>query len=187
MKTALMVVDMQKDFVEPGGAMRIPGAKEVVPGIKEALEASREAGLPIFHVKRVHRADGSDVEKFRYEMFRKTPYAVEKTEGSEIVEELKPARGETVLPKTRFSAFFHTNLDALLKRTGVGEIVLAGIQSPNCIRATAVDALALDYDVVLLTDAIGSQTKEVHDANMRDMESMGMEIKTVEEFIKTLK
>ncbi len=187
MKTALMIVDMQKDFVEAGGAMRIPGAVEVVPKIKRALEASRKAGLPIFHVKRVHRADGSDVEKFRYEMFRKTPYAVEKTEGSEIVEQLKPREGETILPKTRFSAFFYTNLDSLLRRAGVGKIVLAGIQSPNCIRATAVDALALDYDVVLLTDAIGSKTKEIHDANMRDMENMGMKIMTVDDFIKSIK
>ncbi len=187
MKTALMIVDMQKDFVEDGKALTVRGAKGVVPKIREALEAAREAQLPIVHIVRQHRADGTDVEKFRYEMFRKTPYAVEKTEGSEIIEELKPQEGETVLPKTRFSAFFHTNLDAILRRMGIQKIVLAGIQSPNCIRATAVDALALDYDVVLLTDAIGSKTKKIHDANMRDMENMGMEIKTVNDFVKGLK
>ena len=187
MKTALMIMDMQKDFVGPKASLRVKGGKEIVPRIEKALEASRKAGLPIFHIMRQHRADGSDVEKFRYEMFKKTPYAVEKTEGAEMIEELAPKDGETVLPKTRFSAFFHTNLDAILRRRGVGKIVLVGIQSPNCIRATAVDALALDYDVVLLTDAIGSKTKEIHDANMRDMGNMGMEIKTVDDFIKTLK
>jgi len=187
MKTALMIMDMQKDFIHPKGSLQVKGGKKIVLRVKRALEASRKAGLPVFHIKRIHRADGMDVEKFRYEMFKKMPYAVEKTEGSEIIEELRPKEGEIVLPKTRFSAFFHTNLDAILRRMGLARIVLVGIQSPNCIRATAVDALALDYDVVLLTDAIGSKTKKVHDSNMRDMRVMGMQVMTVDDFIKTLK
>jgi nicotinamidase-related amidase len=187
MKTAFMIVDMQKDFVEEGNPLTVRGAKEVVPKIKEALQAAREAQIPIIHVVRQHRADGTDVEKFRYEIFKKTPYAVEHTEGAEIIEDLKEKDDEIILPKKRFSAFFQTNLDSLLKRMGVEKLVISGIQTPNCIRATATDALALDYDVILLEDAIGAKNADIHNSNLEDMKSMGIEISAVEDFAGSLK
>ncbi len=83
--------------------------------------------------------------------------------------------------KRRWSAFFSTDLDLVLRRLGVRSVVLAGVQTPNCIRATATDATSLDYHCVVLSDATASGTDEVQQANLFDMSKMGVEVMTVAE------
>ena len=86
-----------------------------------------------------------------------------------------------VLVKPRFSAFFHTGLDLILRRLGVQSVLLAGTTTPNCIRTTCYDALSLDYDVVVLSDCTSSVTNEVQRANLEDMARIGAKICTVDE------
>ena len=82
--------------------------------------------------------------------------------GSELVEGLHPAAGEHVISKKRFSAFWGTHLASLLRRLGVGHVVLAGVQTPNCIRATAFDAVSEDFPAVsVLADATASASEAV--------------------------
>jgi nicotinamidase-related amidase len=74
------------------------------------------------------------------------------------------------------SAFIGTELDLMLRNIGVTEIVVTGIQTPNCIRTTVFDAIAYNYPVVLVEDAVGAQTDEIHKANVRDMANIGVKI-----------
>ncbi len=103
------------------------------------LAAFRKQGLPVFHVVRVHRADGSDVEITRQELFRRSPFAVEGTPGAAVIDELAPRKGEYLLRKTRMSAFIGTELDLMLRTIGVTTLFVCGIQTPNCIRTTVFD------------------------------------------------
>jgi len=186
-KTAFLIVDMQNDFCLPGAPFEVTGAMKVAEKIKEALEACRKHGLPIIHVIRYYRPDGSDVEITRYEGFKKAGGAlIEGTKGAEIVDILKPKDGEYVIVKQRWSAFFQTELDVLLKRLGVDQVVVTGVQTPNCIRGTVWDANSLDYEVIVLTDGTGAKTKEVHEANLFDMKNIGIQLMTTEEFINSL-
>lgn len=186
-KTAFLIVDMQKDFCLPGAPMEVYGAMKVAEKIKEALDACRKHGLPIVHVIRYYRPDGSDVEITRYEAFKKAGGALIKgTEGAEIVDILKPQEGEYVIVKQRWSAFFQTELDVMLKRLGVDQVVVTGVQTPNCIRGTVWDANSLDYEVIVLTDGTGAKTQEVHEANLYDMKNIGVKLMTTEEFINSL-
>ncbi|PRW59276.1 putative inactive nicotinamidase [Chlorella sorokiniana] len=92
------------------------------------------------------------------------------TTGVQLVEPLAAAPGERVVVKKRFSAFFNTELDMVLRRMGVQDVVIAGVQTPNCIRGTAWDALALDYPrVTVLADATASRSEAVQAANLEDM------------------
>jgi len=111
---------------------------------------------------------------------------IEGTKGGEIVDELKPIEGEYLICKKRWSAFFQTELDNLLKRLGVDQVVVTGVQTPNCIRGTVWDANSLDYEVIVLTDGTGASSPEVHEANLNDMKNIGIKLMTVEEFIKSL-
>ncbi|NLO90304.1 MAG: cysteine hydrolase, partial [Clostridia bacterium] len=182
-----LIVDMQKDFCLPGAPMEVYGAMKVAEKIKEALDACRKHGLPIVHVIRYYRPDGSDVEITRYEAFKKAGGALIKgTEGAEIVDILKPQEGEYVIVKQRWSAFFQTELDVMLKRLGVDQVVVTGVQTPNCIRGTVWDANSLDYEVIVLTDGTGAKTQEVHEANLYDMKNIGVKLMTTEEFINSL-
>jgi nicotinamidase-related amidase len=186
-KTAFLVIDMQKDFCLSGAPFEVTGAMDVVPSIKQALDACRIHKIPIIHVFRYYRADGSDVELTRYDEFRKVGGGcVQRTKGAEIIDELKPIDGEYLIIKQRWSAFFRTELDCLLKRLGVDQIVVTGVQTPNCIRGTVWDANSLDYEVIVLTDGTGAKTAEVHNANLIDMESIGIKLMTTAELIKSL-
>lgn len=181
---ALLIIDMQKDFVLPGGPVTVAGAAATVPTIRHLLDAFRARSWPVLHITRAYRADGSDVERFRREDFLRGPqYLLPGSVGAQIVPELAPQPGEPVLVKPRFSAFMGTPLDLLLRRFGVQELVVSGTQYPNCIRATVLDAVCLDYAVTLLTDACSAQTEAVAQANIADLAGVGVRCLSTREFL----
>lgn len=173
---ALLIIDMQNDFVLEDKPLRVSGASAVIPKIQSVLAEFRKRNLPVFHILRVHRADGSDVEIIRQDLFRKQPFAVAGSHGAAVIEELAPWPGEYVLTKTRMSAFIGTELDLMLRTLGVTTLVVCGIQTPNCIRTTVFDGIAYNYPVVLIGDATGAASGEVHLANVRDMQNIGVRI-----------
>ncbi|MBU1229354.1 MAG: cysteine hydrolase [Proteobacteria bacterium] len=174
-RVALAVIDMQNDFVLPGAPACVAGALATVPVVRRLLDQARGAGWPVFHVTREHRADGSDAEAFRRDLFAQgRGICVGGTPGADIVPELAPLPGEQRMVKRRFSAFLGTQFDLVLRRLGVSTLVLAGTQYPNCIRATAVDALSRDYRVLVVTDACSAQTDAVARANIFDLANMGV-------------
>ena len=181
MRPALLLIDMQNDFVRDGKPLRVAGADAIIPKVREVLELFREKRLPVVHVLRVHRPDGSDVEIMRQEIFRRTPFAVEGTEGADVIGELAPKRGEFTIRKIRMSAFLGTDLDLLLRSIGVDTVVVTGIQTPNCIRTTVFDAMAYNYSACLVADAVAAQSDEIHRCNVRDMERIGVKILTAAE------
>lgn len=173
---ALAIIDMQKDFVLPGGGACVAGALPTVPTVKKLLALAREKGWPVFHVHRQHEPDGSDAETTRRHLFADgRGICVRGSAGAEIIPELTPLPGEHLLVKRRFSAFHGTDFDERLRALGVTILLIAGTQYPNCVRGTAVDALARDYRVVVVTDACSAQTGEVAAANIADMRNMGIE------------
>ncbi len=97
-------------------------------------------------------------------------------EGQQVIDELAPCEGEYVLTKTRMSAFIGTELDLMLRTLGVTNLVVCGIQTPNCIRTTVFDGIAYNYPVILIDDATGAASDEVHRANIRDMQNIGVKI-----------
>jgi nicotinamidase-related amidase len=175
-RPALLIIDMQNDFVLEGRPLRVAQGRAVVPKILGVLTLFRERKLPVFHILRVHRKDGSDVEIIRQDRFRDQPFAVEGTHGAAVVDELSPLPGEYVIPKVRMSAFIGTELDLMLRNLGVTDLVVTGIQTPNCIRTTVFDAIAYNYPVVLVDDAVGAQDSGIHSANVRDMANIGVRI-----------
>ena len=175
MRAALLIIDMQNDFVLPGAPLCVRGAAPSVPVIRRLLLQARAQGLPVIHISRQNNRDGSDVEKSRQELFQEGPgVCVPGTEGAQIVPALAPEEGEYIVHKRRFSAFFQTELDMLLRRLGVDTLLVTGTQYPNCVRGTAVDGMSLDYDVIVVTDACSAQSPDVEQANIRDMRNMGI-------------
>jgi nicotinamidase-related amidase len=185
-RPALLIIDMQNDFILEGRPLRVASAPAVIPKCRELLTAFRAKKLPVFHVVRIHRKDGSDVEITRQELFRKQPFAVEGTPGAAIVDPLAPLPGEYLIPKIRMSAFIGTELDLMLRNLRITDLVIAGIQTPNCIRTTAFDGIAYNYPVVLVRDATGAQSDEIHEANLRDMKNIGVRVLDTRELIASL-
>jgi nicotinamidase-related amidase len=95
---------------------------------------------------------------------------------------MEPKPGDYTLVKPRWSAFFQTELDLLLRRLRVETVILIGTTTPNCVRTTCYDAVALDYNVIILPECCSSQTEEIQQANLADMERIGAQLLTLEQF-----
>jgi nicotinamidase-related amidase len=179
-EVGLLIIDMQNDVVD-----KLPPAPGIVQGINELLERFRSANKPIFHIRRSYRSDGTDVELPRLEKFKKNGFrVVEGSAGADIVDPLKPKPGEFIIIKHRWSAFFKTALDLFLNRLGVKTLVLTGVQTPNCVRTTAYDAIAFDFDTIVIKDCSAAMDSDTHDNNLKDMEKIGVQVMMKEEFLK---
>ena len=180
---ALLIIDMQHDFAVPGGACEVPGAHATIPTIRKVLGRFRDLGLPVFHVVREYRADGSDVEITRLDALMEKNMVVPGTQGGRIAPGLEPVEGDYRIVKQRFSAFMFTELDLILRRKGITHLAVTGTQLPFCLRTTLFDGLCLGYHMTLLTDASSSRTQEIHQANIRDIRDAGMACVTVDEYL----
>jgi nicotinamidase-related amidase len=154
-KTAMIVVDMQNDFVSVGAAMETPAARAVVPKIAEALNICRGAQIKVIYTAHVHRRDGCDMGLFddMHPPIADRVALVDGTPGVEIYSQLAPTVGEHVIKKHRYSGFFGTDLDIILREWGVDTVIISGTTTENCCFATARDAMFRNYRVVFLSDA----------------------------------
>ena len=185
-RSAFIIIDMENGFIDPASPLCIAGAAATVPALASAIEAAREKGIPVFYVKRIYRPDGSDVENTRYECWRSAENVLAPgSAGPCSIEDpaaLAPRPEDYIIIKPRFSAFFQTELDLILRRLGVRNIILTGTTTPNCIRTTAYDGISLDYNVIALGDCCSSQTPEIQRANIEDMARIGVTVMTSTEF-----
>jgi len=146
-KTAMIVVDMQNDFVASGAAMETPAARYIIPQLAKALRICREAGIKIIYTAHVHRSDGCDMGLFddMHPPIANREALVDGTPGVEIYPELAPAAGEHVIKKHRYSGFFGTDLDIILREWGIDTVIISGTTTENCCQATARDAMFRNY------------------------------------------
>ncbi|KAG6470460.1 hypothetical protein ZIOFF_071533 [Zingiber officinale] len=187
-ETAMLVIDMQKDFIsaQRGSPLLVAGGQDIVPAVIQAVAAARERGILVIWVVREHDRFGRDVEHFRRRFYSdgEGP-TVKGCVGAELVDGLVIADGDYKLVKTRFSAFFATNLHHLLHGSGIKNLVVVGVQTPNCIRQTVFDAVALDYhSVTLISDATAAAATQIHSENIRDMKNIGVAAPTLQEWMQ---
>ena len=149
---AILVVDMLNDFVT--GALACDRGKAIVPATAKLLDAAREAGVPVIFCNDAHIA-GIDRELKLW-----GDHAIAGTKGAEVIPELKLSNKDFVVPKRRYSGFFQTDLDILLKELGVKTVIMTGLHAHMCVRHTSADAYCLGYDVVVAKEATDSFTEE---------------------------
>ena len=173
-RSALLVIDMENGFVEPESGHCIRFAKFTVPACVRAVETAREKGIPVFFVKRIYR---SDVELTRHAAWvkggRACGPATTGPNSARAPEGLRPQPGDYTIIKPRWSTFFQTELDLILRRLDVRTVILTGTTTPNCVRTSCYDAISLEYNVVVLTDCCSSQTEEIQRVNLEDMGRAG--------------
>ena len=194
-KTAIIVVDMQNDFVAEGAMLRSAQAAAMVPKLASTLGFCRENEIKVIYTAHAHRKDGSDMGMYDdlYPPIANRASLVDGTKGVEIFGELAPATGEHVIKKHRYSGFFATDLDMILRGMGITTVVVSGTTTENCCHATARDALFHDYKVVFLSDATGTfdypdvgqgamSAEEVHKATLTILAFSTADVMTVDEF-----
>jgi nicotinamidase-related amidase len=148
-RTALVVIDMQNDFVKQGGGLLVPDAEATVPEIKGLLELARASPIRVVYSQDTHRPGDPEWEIW-------PEHCREGSWGWEIIAELAPAADDTVLPKVRCDAFYGTPLDHLLRLWGVDTLVICGTVANISVHYTAASAALRRYNVVIPQDAVSA-------------------------------
>lgn len=162
----LLIVDMLKDFMEPGGALYLGDeARGIIPLIANKVKEHRTRGDKILYLCDSHRPDDREFKIF-------TPHCVKETKGAEIISELKPKEEDIIVRKTRYSAFYGTELGAILKKINPNTIYVSGVCASICVMDTVGDLRNRDYDVVIYKDGVADFDKEMHLFALRRMEKV---------------
>jgi biuret amidohydrolase len=198
-KCALIVVDMQNDFVAPGAPMETPAGRAMLPKLTRAIDFCRQVGAKVIYTTHAHRKDGCDAGLFAklWPPIASRAGLVDGTKGIEIYDEIAPRPGEIVVKKHRYSAFYGTDLDIILRGWGIDTVVIAGVTTENCCLSTARDALFRDYKVVFLSDATATfdypdvgqgamSADEIHKAVLVILSVSTAHVMKVEEFISRI-
>ena len=187
--TALVIIDMQRDFVEPGGFGETLGndvslLEAVVPPLQKVLATAREVGLTVIHTREGHVPDLSDLPankrwrsaRIGAEIGGAGPCGrilVQGEPGWEIVPEVAPIPGEVLLDKPGKGAFYATNLDLVLRTRGITHLVLTGITTDDCVHTTIRDANDRGYESLILADCTGATDPANHAAALHMVTMQG--------------
>ncbi len=163
---ALLVVDMQRFFLDPASPTFTCGGPAILPNVKRLLDAFRGAGRPVLFTRHVHHPDDLDVGIMGWWWKGK---CVEGSEESEVHPDLAPRPNEKVILKHRYSAFYNTDLETVLRCLKIEDLVIAGIMTNMCCESTARDAYYRDYRVFLPADATGTINEEMHVASLLNL------------------
>jgi nicotinamidase-related amidase len=177
MKAAVLVIDMINDFVT--GVFKNERAEKIVPKIKALLSFSRENDILVVYINDAHLPK-VDIE------FQVWPqHAVAGTWGAQVVDELKPEKGDYVLQKRRYSAFQGTGLDQLLRELKVDTLILTGVVTDICIQHTAADAFFRGYKLVVPNDCVEAVNEQTQKAALDYLKKVyGCKITSAEEIMR---
>lgn len=165
-KCALLVIDMQKFFLEPQSPTFTCGGVAILPTIKRLIAAFRERGRPVIYTKHVHHPDNLDSGIMGWWW---KGMCIEGSPESEVHHDIAPLPGEKVVLKHRYSAFYNTDLETVLRCLKIEDLVISGIMTNMCCESTARDAYYRDYRVFFLADGTGSINEEMHLASLLNL------------------
>jgi len=185
---ALLIIDMQRDFLEPGGfgdalGNDVSRLQAIVPTVKQLLEAFRDRKLPIFQTVEAHQPDLSDCPpsklhrgKGKLKIGDVGPMGrilVLGEPGNAIIPELEPLPGEVVIPKPGKGAFFNTNLEALLKEQGITHLIITGVTTEVCVQTTMREANDRGYECLMVEDGTESYFPEFKQSTLEMIRAQG--------------
>ena len=187
-RAALVIIDMQRDFLQPGGfgaalgndVGRLAG---VVAPTRRMLAAAREAGLLVIHTREGHRPDLSDLHPAKHRrgggpmrIGDRGPMGrilVRGEPGHDIIPELAPEPGEPVLDKPGKGAFYATDLELMLRARGVTQLIICGVTTEVCVNTTAREGNDRGFDCLVLSDCTGSYFPEFHEQALAMIQAQG--------------
>lgn len=173
-RPAVLAIDLMRSYFDPASPLCLP-SRDCLASAARVLAAARGHGVPVVHTRVEYAVDGSDGG-----VFVRKVRALEQLYGggpmSELVPEVAPVAGELVVTKQYASAFFGTSLASTLVAQGVDTVVLVGVSTSGCIRATGVDAVQHGFVPLVVRDAVADRTAQVHEANLFDLQAKYAEV-----------
>lgn len=184
-RPAVLVIDMMRAYYTHGSPFCLP-SRASVDAAAAVLDAARQAGVPVIHTLVSYSQEDLDSLVF----LRKIPALRALAEGAALGEpmpEVAPHDGEVVLVKQQASAFYDTDLTEQLRRSGVDTVVIVGVSTSGCVRATAVDAVQRNLIPLVVREAVGDRTASVHDATLFDLQAKYAEVIGLDDALRLLR
>jgi biuret amidohydrolase len=187
-RAALVIIDMQRDFLEPGGFGAVLGndvslLRRTIAPTQRLLGAARAAKLTVIHTREGHRPDLVDLPPAKKARGRLAPgigdpgpmgrILVRGEKGHDIIEELYPCPGEPVVDKPGKGAFYATDLDAMLKNRGIAQLIVCGVTTEVCVNTTVREANDRGYDCLVVADCVGSYFPEFQEMGLAMIKAQG--------------
>jgi nicotinamidase-related amidase len=185
--TALVIVDMQHDFLDDGAPCPVPQGRKIVPALQHLLRECRALKVPIIHVHTVWRKDGTDIPPFTTSEEFKVRGLREGEPGTEIIPQLRPQGNEYVVVKKRYSGFYQTDLELLLRSLNITYVVVTGVATGFCVRATVQDACYRDFIPVVPRECVISDTEQEHLQSLQDIQKGFGQVKSADEVVAALR
>lgn len=188
-RAALLIIDMQNAFVEKGGSLEIPMARQCVPRIKKLLNACRSLAVPVIYTVSAHYIGDVMVSplELAYQPQLRDKFIVPGSHVDQVFAELAPQPGDHIVRKYRFDAFYNTNLETLLHTLKypdcIDTLIITGTVTNICCESTARSAYMRDYKVAFTSDATGGLDRESHEATLRIMGRCFARVMQVDEII----
>ena len=165
-KKALLVIDMLHDFMDPSGALYCGDeARRIIPVVKELIEEHRRSDSVLAFPCDAHKPDDKEFEMF-------APHCVSGTPGAALIPELEIKDGEHLIPKTRYSALYGSNLEKILTAAGVTEVHMCGVCTSICVMDTTSDLRNRDYSVVVHEKAVADFDPAAHEFALKRMQNI---------------
>ncbi len=183
-KSALLVIDMQKFFLNPNSPTFTQGGLAIIPNLKRLIKAFRENNRPVIFTCHIHHPDKIDLGIMEWWW---KGICIEGSEESKIHNEILNKPEEKVVYKHRYSAFYNTDLETVLRCMEIKDIVIAGIMTNLCCESTARDAYFRDYRVFFLADGTGTVNEEMHLASLMNLAFGFAFVTTVDNIINEIK
>ena len=186
--TALVLIDMQRDFLLPGGFGETLGndvslLQKVVPPLAEVLAAARAAGMLVIHTREGHLPDLSDCPPAKLQRGKPSQrigdmgangrILIRGEYGHDIVDELAPIEGEIVIDKPGKGAFYATELQAVLQTAGITRLIVTGVTTEVCVHTTVREANDRGYEALVLSDCVGSYFPEFQRVGLEMVSAQG--------------
>ena len=195
-RTALLVVDMQNYFLEPGQACEIPAARDVVPNINRLAREARAAGAAVVWILMTQSPETMKSWSVFYDHLNTEAYGRNEMErlsagdhGNALWHAMEPAPGDLTVRKSRFSAFIQgsSDLHDVLKARGIDTVIVTGTTTNTCCQTTALDAMMLDYKVIFVSDGTATRGEEQHLATLANILNVFGDVRSTDEVAGLLK
>jgi ureidoacrylate peracid hydrolase len=179
-RSALIIVDMQNDFVHADGGFA-----------QRLADAFREAGRPVIYIAHVLKPDYSDAQYPYWRLSRGSlahnrTFIAEGTWGAQIIDELKPQDGEHLVVKKGFGGFSNTPLDTILRNMDVNTCVVSGVTTCVCVSTTIRGGVEHNYRMIVVKDAVAEVNRDTHEAELKTMQRVFADVKSTDEVVAML-
>ena len=185
-KTALLVIDMQNDFIEKGAILEIKNIRHGLSKLSKCIATLRKKGVLIIFTKHVYDPKNNPVEAHLFPELAHTGLR-RKTHGADITQKLTRNTGDVVLEKTRYDCFYKTNLEVLLKRKDIANLIITGTMTNVCCDSTARGAMYRDFTVWFSSDLTFASDKKVQAYSLKTISANFGYVKSTKELLALLK